>query len=73
MKCLTEHNNLRNLHKDTNEIVWDDNLAEIAQEYAEHLVRTVDFRHSSIGENMYMKLNSNEDTSMSCFDATQAW
>ena len=70
---MEEHNKLRRLHKDTPDIVWDEELASIAQQYAEYLVEQVDFRHSSVGENMYMKINSPEDSFDSCLDATQAW
>ena len=72
-KCLEEHNVLRRLHKNTPDLVWDDKLADIAQQYAEHLAERVDFRHSSVGENMYMKINSGKSTLSSCFDATLAW
>ncbi|XP_066936454.1 uncharacterized protein [Clytia hemisphaerica] len=73
MKCLEEHNRLRATLKDTPNLEWDDELAAYAQSYAEKLANTVDFRHSKVGENMYMKYGGDGSTSTSCISASDEW
>jgi len=55
--CLTKHNFYRRRHRDTPDLVWDNNLAKGAQEYADYLRDNNKWEHSKglsaqLGENL---------------------
>lgn len=73
MQCLSAHNKLRKLHEDTPPLEWDEELAQEAQKYAEHLVNELELHHGAVGENMFLKCGSNGTTVQSCNEASNAW
>ena len=75
--CLQAHNGKRELHQDTNALIWDDTLAEHAQAWADHLAATGTIAHdnnrpSNEGENLYYYWSSGS-TVATCSDAVNAW
>jgi len=55
--CLTKHNFFRRKHRDTPDLVWDNDLARGAQQYADYLKNTNKWEHSKdlsaqLGENL---------------------
>ncbi|KAJ4351756.1 uncharacterized protein N0V89_007099 [Didymosphaeria variabile] len=69
-EALTTHNDAR-ARKGVQPLQWDDNLANDAQNYAQVLADTKDFKHSGVdgqGENLFM---SSADASLA--DAVRAW
>ena len=54
--CLSAHNKLRALHRNTPPFVWDDQLAADSQKWADYLSRRGSLTHdmnSGVGENLY--------------------
>lgn len=71
-ECVNSHNKYRDLHVDTNSVVWDTGLATAAQQWADHLRDTGSFAHDSgdFGENLYWMSNQKQAT---CEDAVTSW
>ena len=69
--CLYAHNVLRSLHENTGPMVWDDQLAQGAEQWARKLVNERGLRHSrgNYGENLYAAWGQ----SASCAKATLSW
>ena len=73
-QCLGKHNELRNLHVDTPNMVWDSAIQSSAQDWANHLVATKTFAHSTgsgYGENLYYSTQATDPDA--CSKAVQAW
>ena len=73
--CLQAHNAKRALHEDTSPLIWDAELAEDAQAWADHLVTLGKMVHSSVvdqGENLYVAW-STVPIAATCSQAVEAW
>ena len=69
-ECLEAHNRKRALHVDTSPLEWDDNLAQKAKEWADHLLSiTKKLEHSGPGENLFWARGK----SSTCGDAVESW
>lgn len=76
--CLEAHNKLRALHKDTEPLQWDVELAKSAQQWANHLLRIGRMEHSTNrkgqGENLaYYRKWGKAVKKASCARALHDW
>ena len=71
--CLDAHNEKRSLHENTDEMMWNETLAQQAQVWADHLADNDKFEHEDgilDGENLYWSAASKART---CEDAVESW
>ena len=77
MKCLEQHNKLRQLHNSTDNLVWDDNLQIEAQKWADYLISNNSLSHerernikNDWGENLFASYLPRNGK---CVDAIHSW
>ena len=73
---LRIHNEMRNRHVDTTALLWCDDLAMDAQEWADKLAKTGKLQHGEhkFGENLYSQWSSGSLNEKDvCKNAVQAW
>lgn len=70
---MNVHNEHRRRHLNTPDLLWDKDVQQSAQEWADYLADSGTFEHSegAFGENLYM-LNG-DSLAMACREATEAW
>ena len=72
--CLSSHNRLRALHKETAELQWSSNIAAAAQKFAEKLAAEHAFYHDgargNVGENLF---SATALKRASCAEAALSW
>ena len=73
--CLTAHNIVRNLHRDTGPLLYDSTLAEGASDWARELAESDNFRHSNtgLGENLFFGSTTFKDFTFTPTQAVFQW
>ena len=74
-ECVNAHNVLRDLHPGTGHMTWNDDVAQNAQDWANHLASIGEMKHAEgtgQGENLFVRWSSG-CISATCSAAVHAW